>query len=158
MQVDEASRLAIRRATRADLPAIIALLADDILGAQRESVSDPPAPVYLAAFERIESDPLTLLLVAELDGAVVGTAQVHILHNLGRQGSTRAQVEAVRIGAAWRSRGLGRQLMEWIAEYARAHGARLIQLTTDKSRPDAHRFYRALGYEATHEGMKLPLA
>lgn len=149
--------LTVRRAERSDLPAIIALLADDILGAGREIVSDPAAPVYVEAFDRIDSNPRTLLLVAELDGDVVGTAQVHLLQYIGRQGATRAQVEAVRIKSALRGAGLGTQLMRWIFDYVRANGAKIVQLTTDKQRPDAHRFYRSLGFVASHEGMKFTL-
>jgi len=154
---DADTSLTMRRATEADLAAIVALLADDILGATRERAAGSVAPVYVEAFRRVDANPMHLLLVAEDAGRVVGTAQVTILDGLGRQGAVRAQVEAVRIAADRRGQGLGHRMMAWILDYARRRGAAVVQLTTDKRRRDAHRFYRSLGFEATHEGMKLAL-
>jgi GNAT superfamily N-acetyltransferase len=145
----------IRPATRADVGAIVAMLADDPLGAERESPEDL-AP-YLAAFAVIDADPHQVLVVADRDGAVVGTAQLSLLAGLSRRGATRAQIEAVRVSSTERGSGLGTTLIEWAIEEARARGCALVQLTSDKSRVDAHRFYLRLGFEATHEGFKLML-
>lgn len=146
-----------RRAVAADLPAIVALLADDPLGAAREDPREPLDPAYLAAFAAIEADPNMLLAVAELDGEVVGTLQLAFLPGLSLRGAWRGQVEAVRIAAAHRRRGLGRRMMAWAIETCRARGCRLVQLTADKRRRDAHRFYERLGFRASHEGFKLVL-
>jgi GNAT superfamily N-acetyltransferase len=145
----------IRPATRADVGAIVAMLADDPLGAERESPEDL-AP-YLAAFAVIDADPHQVLVVADRDGAVVGTAQLSLLAGLSRRGATRAQIEAVRVSSTERGSGLGTTLIEWAIEEARARGCALVQLTSDKSRVAAHRFYLRLGFEATHEGFKLML-
>ena len=145
----------IRTATREDVPAIVALLADDPLGAKREKPDDL-AP-YLAAFEVIDADPHQLLVVADREGDVVGTAQLTLLAGLSRRGATRAQIEAVRVAASERGSGLGTTLIKWAIDEARDRGCALVQLTSDKSRVDAHRFYLRLGFEATHEGFKLPL-
>ena len=145
----------IRTATREDVPAIVALLADDPLGARRESPDDL-AP-YLAAFEVIDADPHQVLVVADRDGAVVGTAQLTLLAGLSRRGATRAQIEAVRVSSDERGSGLGTTLIEWAIDEARNRGCALVQLTSDKSRMDAHRFYTRLGFQATHEGFKLML-
>ncbi|MCZ7459259.1 GNAT family N-acetyltransferase [Streptomyces sp. WMMC940] len=146
------SDLQIRPASPADVPAIVAMLADDPLGAQRESLDDP-AP-YLAAFERLATDPNQRLMVAERDGLTVGTLQLTIIPGLSRRGATRAIIEAVRIHADERGSGLGTQLIEWAVEESRHHGCRLVQLTSDASRADAHRFYERLGFEASHVGFK----
>ena len=143
----------IRSATREDVPAIVALLADDSLGAQRESPAD--LEPYLAAFDVLDADPHQLLVVADRDGAVVGTAQLSLLAGLSRRGATRAQIEGVRVAATERGTGLGTTLIEWAVNEARARGCTLVQLTSDKSRVDAHRFYERLGFEATHEGFKM---
>ncbi|MBW4721366.1 GNAT family N-acetyltransferase [Saccharothrix obliqua] len=145
----------IRRATEADLPAILALLADDQLGATRESPDDL-AP-YRAAFAAIDADASELLVVAERGGEVVGTLQVSFLPGLSRKGSLRAQVEGVRVARGVRGEGLGETMMRWVLDEARSRGCTLVQLTTDKRRTDAHRFYEKLGFTATHEGYKLPL-
>ena len=147
--------ITIRRATGADLPAVVALLADDVLGAARESPGDPGP--YEAAFAEIDRDPQHLLLVAERAGAVVGTAQLTFLPGLSHRGATRAQIEAVRIGAAARGTGLGGRLIGWCVDRARERGCTMVQLTSDATRHDAHRFYERLGFEPTHLGFKLPL-
>lgn len=145
-----------RRARAEDVAAIVALLADDPLGAARESPDDP-AP-YQAAFAAIDSDPRHLLVVADRDGEVVGTAQLTFLPGLSRRGATRAQIEAVRVGAAARGAGLGGRLITWCVAQARRHGCVMVQLTSDVSRTDAHRFYQALGFQASHVGFKMQLA
>ena len=144
----------LRRAVAADLPAIVALLADDPLGATREGAD--PAP-YEAAFTAVDADPAHLLVVADDDGAAVGTLQLSFLPGLSRGGALRAQVEGVRVAASGRGRGLGEAMLRWCAEEARRRGAVLVQLTTDSRRPDAHRFYERLGFVASHVGMKLEL-
>ncbi|MER7813993.1 GNAT family N-acetyltransferase [Streptomyces sp. NPDC096153] len=146
------SDLQIRPASPSDIPAIVAMLADDPLGAQRESPDDP-AP-YLAAFARLADDPNQHLVVAERDGRTVGTLQLTIIPGLSRRGATRSIIEAVRIHADERGSGLGTQLIEWAVEESRRHDCRLVQLTSDASRTDAHRFYERLGFEASHVGFK----
>lgn len=144
--------LEIRDATSEDVPAIVRLLAADQLGAHREDPTE--LADYLDAFERIEADPNNLLLVVEDEGMVVGTLQLTFIPYLTYRGAWRAQIEAVRVAADRRGSGLGRQLMEWAFEQAEERGCHLIQLTSDKVRDDAHRFYTSLGFEATHEGFK----
>jgi GNAT superfamily N-acetyltransferase len=147
--------LEIRRATEADVPAIVAMLADDPLGAQRESPNDL-AP-YLAAFKRVETDPNQHLVVAVRDGRVIGTQQLTLIPGLAHKGATRALIEAVRIHADERGSGLGSQLIRWAIDTARSLDCSLVQLTSDKTRTDAHRFYERLGFTASHEGFKLTL-
>jgi GNAT superfamily N-acetyltransferase len=144
----------LRRATEADLPAIVALLADDVLGAAREAPGDP---AYAAAFAAIEADPNQMLAVAEEAGRVLGCLQLTFIPGLSRRGMWRGQIEGVRVAAGQRGTGLGRRMFEWAIAQCRARGCGLVQLTTDKARPDAHRFYESLGFVASHEGMKLAL-
>jgi GNAT superfamily N-acetyltransferase len=146
----------IREATRGDVAAIVALLADDDIGAARES-TDPLALEYLRAFDKIDGDPDELLVVACVGGEVVGCLQLTLLHHLSHRGAIRAHIESVRVARSLRGHGVGHVLMEWTLARAREHGARLAQLSTDKSRTDAHRFYESLGFHASHEGMKLTL-
>ena len=147
--------LVIRRAVAADVPSIVALLADDELGATRENPADL-AP-YRRAFEVIDSDRHQTLIVAERAGEVIGTLQLTLVPGLSRLGATRALVEGVRVSSAARGNALGARLMEWAATQAREWGCQLIQLTSDKTRVDAHRFYERLGFTATHEGFKKAL-
>ncbi len=147
----------IRRATRDDVPRIVEMLADDAIGATREAFGDPLPKSYWDAFAAIDADPHQLLMVAELSGAVVGTLQLTIIPYLTHQGSSRALIEAVRISGSQRGAGLGRVMLTWAIEEARRRGCQIVQLTTDKRRPDAHRFYESLGFVASHEGMKLAL-
>ncbi|TDE34277.1 GNAT family N-acetyltransferase [Nonomuraea mesophila] len=147
--------LLFRRARQDDVPAIVAMLADDPLGAQREG--DPGDKRYLAAFERIDADPYDELIVAERDGKVVGTMQLTYLAGLSRLGAERCQIEAVRVAASERGRGLGRKMIQWAVDRARARGCAMVQLTSDKSRTDAHRFYDSLGFTDSHVGYKLRL-
>lgn len=142
----------IREATREDVPAIVRLLAADQLGAHREDPTE--LGDYLDAFGRVDADPNNLLVVADDDGTVVGTLQLTFIPYLTYRGAWRAQVEAVRVAPDRRGSGLGRQLMEWAVEQADERGCHLIQLTSNKVRDDAHRFYASLGFEATHEGFK----
>lgn len=144
--------LQIRRATAEDVPAIVAMLADDPLGARRESPGDP---AYATAFSDIDADPRQLLAVAAVDGSVVGTLQLTFIPGLSRRGATRALIESVRVRSDLRGAGLGGRLTEWAIATARERGAALVQLTTDASRVDAHRFYERLGFVASHVGMKL---
>ncbi|MFF9773044.1 GNAT family N-acetyltransferase [Streptomyces sp. NPDC013978] len=147
--------LEIRPATEDDVPEIVAMLADDPLGAQRESPDDL-AP-YLTALERLRGDPHQHVVVAVRQGRVVGTLQLTIVPGLSRRGSTRAIIEGVRVHADERGSGLGSRLIEWAIESSRAQGCQLVQLTSDATRTEAHRFYERLGFEASHVGFKLPL-
>lgn len=151
------SALLFRRATEADLPDIIALLADDILGKQREVLTSPPDARYTAAFRAIDSNPNQQQVVATLDNAVVGTLQLTFIPGLARTGAWRGQIEGVRVAAKHRSDGVGRQMFHWAIEQCRHKGCHLVQLTTDRERPDAHRFYESLGFTASHLGYKLTL-
>lgn len=146
-----------RRATGADLPAIIALLADDPLGAAREDGGPPLNPLYGEAFAAIARDPNQFLAVVEEAGVVIGCLQLSFIPGLSRRGMWRGQIESVRIANGHRSQGLGRRMFEWAIAACRQRGCGLVQLTTDKSRPDALRFYESLGFRASHEGMKLAL-
>jgi GNAT superfamily N-acetyltransferase len=144
-----------RPATAEDVPAIVAMLADDPLGATRENPDD--MSTYLAAFARIDDDPGELLVVADRAGEVVGTLQLTFLRGLSRQGATRAQIEAVRVRSDVRSEGLGARLFEWAIAESRRRGCHLVQLTSDGSRSGAHRFYEKLGFTGSHVGYKLTL-
>lgn len=148
-------RLKIRRATAEDIPAIVAMLADDPLGARRESPDDL-AP-YQAAFERIASDGGQRLVVAVRDGRTVGTLQLTVIPGLSRRGATRSIIEAVRIHADERGGGLGARLIQWAVDESRREGCVLVQLTSDATRTDAHRFYERFGFEPSHVGFKLTL-
>jgi GNAT superfamily N-acetyltransferase len=155
---DEGARsLRMRRARADDLDAIVRMLADDPLGSRRERYSNPLVPSYRRAFEAIDRDPNQHLAVCCDAERVVGVLQITYLPYLTYQGGWRALIEGVRTAADTRSRGIGRFMFEWAIAEARARGCHVVQLTTDKARPDAQRFYRALGFEATHEGMKLHL-
>ncbi len=147
--------ITFRRASAEDVPAIVAMLADDALGATRESPDD--LSPYRAAFAELDGDPQHVLLVAEGSGEVVGTAQLTFLPGLARKGALRAQIEAVRVHRAARGAGLGSRLIEECVRRARERGCALVQLTSDASRVDAHRFYERLGFQASHTGFKLPL-
>ncbi|MFM9843931.1 MAG: N-acetyltransferase family protein [Dongiaceae bacterium] len=146
-----------RRVRAADPPGIVALLADDAIGRSRESAALPLDGGYAAAFEAIESDVNQLLAVAERDGRVVGCLQLSFIPGLSRRGMLRGQIESVRIASGERGRGLGHQFLEWAIGECRRRGCGMVQLTADKSRKDALRFYKSLGFRALHEGLKLPL-
>ncbi|MFE1921646.1 GNAT family N-acetyltransferase [Streptomyces asoensis] len=147
--------LEIRAAVPDDIPAVVALLADDPLGAQRESPDD--LGPYLAALERLSADPNQRLVVAVREGRVVGTLQLTIVPGLSRRGSTRSIIEGVRVHADERGSGLGTRFMEWAIEESRRENCQLVQLTSDTARTDAHRFYQRLGFVASHVGFKLQL-
>lgn len=153
----QAHAVIFRKAERTDLPAIVAMLADDPLGAQREQFTDPLPASYLQAFDAINTDSNNLLVVAEAGGSVAGTMQLTFLPGLSHQGSWRCQIEGVRVHKEHRSRGLGRSMISWAIEQARERNCRFVQLTSDRSRADALRFYRSLGFSDSHAGMKLRL-
>ena len=147
-----------RRAIASDLPAIVSLLFNDPLGRQREDSRDPPNPRYVAAFDAIQADPNQYLAVAcRAEGEVVGCLQVSFLPGLSRLGQWRGQIEGVRVAESVRGTGIGARFFQWAIDLCRSRGCGLVQLTTDKARPDAHRFYEGLGFVASHEGMKLSL-
>ncbi len=143
-----------RRARAEDVPAIVALLADDALGQAREAPGDP---AYAAAFAAIDRDPNQLLAVAEHDGAVVGTLQLSFLPGLSHRGAWRGEIEAVRVAAPLRGSGVGRLMLGWALAQCHARGCRLVQLTTNAARVDAQRFYEGLGFARSHLGYKLML-
>ena len=149
--------LQFRRAQRADLEAIVAMFADDELGRLREDASLPLNQKYTAAFENIDGDDNQYLLVAEQGGELIGFLQITFIPTLSRLGSTRAQVESVRVASKLRGKGIGTQMMEESIRICRARGCYLIQLTTDIKRQKTRQFYEALGFETTHHGLKLML-
>ena len=154
----DGTQVVLRRARRADLPALVALLAADDLGVTRDGIrGQADRDAYERAFQAIDQDPAQLLLAAEVDGRIVGTLQLSFIPGLSRRGALRAQIESVRVGPALRGRGLGEALFSWSIAEARRRGCALVQLTTDKARTDAHRFYQRLGFVASHEGLKLQL-
>ena len=152
-----AAPIVFRRAGRDDVPAIVRMLADDALGARRESYASPLPESYYLAFEAIDSDANNELVVAAIDGKVVGVLQLTFIPCMTYRGSWRALVEGVRVSSQVRSAGIGRKLFEWAIARARQRACHLLQLTSDKTRPDAIRFYESLGFVASHEGMKLHL-
>jgi GNAT superfamily N-acetyltransferase len=138
------------------VPALVRLLADDPLGAQREAATSPLPDSYYAAFDAIDRDPNNELIVAvTADGQLAGMLQLTFIPYLTYRGGWRALVEGVRVAAPLRSAGVGRRLLQRAIERARERGCHMIQLTSDKARPDAIRFYQSLGFVASHEGMKL---
>lgn len=151
------TEVTFREATRADVPVILALLADDGLGAARELVGEEVDAAYWRAFEQIDADPRNELIVADDGGEVIATCQLTFTPSLSRRGAERMTIEAVRVRADQRGRGVGRAMMVWALQRARERGCRLAQLTTDKRRTDAHKFYVSLGFTPSHDGMKLPL-
>lgn len=147
-----------RDARREDVPTVVHLLAADALGATRETTEGPLPDAYYRAFEAIERDPNNRLVVVEDGGAVIGCLQLTYIPGLTYQGGLRMVVEGVRVAESRRGAGVGRHMLNWAIEEARARGCRLVQLTTNKARTDAKRFYESLGFTASHEGMKLDLA
>jgi ribosomal protein S18 acetylase RimI-like enzyme len=145
----------IRRARRDDVPAIIAMLADDHLGRGRERLEDPLPAAYDAAFARVDRDPNLQLVVAEAEGRVVGCLQLAILPGLSSLGGTRGLLEDVRVASDCRSRGIGELLVQWAVTEARARDCNLVELLTHASRVDAQRFYQRLGFASSHVGMTL---
>jgi ribosomal protein S18 acetylase RimI-like enzyme len=148
------SHVKIRPARRDDVAAIVVMLADDALGRGRERIEDPLPPPYFQAFERVERDPNIQLVVAEGEGGeVVGCLQLCILPGLSSQGASRGLIEDVRVASRCRSRGIGEQLLQWAVAEAREKGCRLVELLTHNTRVDAQRFYKRLGFAASHVGM-----
>ena len=147
--------LEIRAAVAEDVPAIVGMLADDPLGARRESPDD--LTPYLTALERLTADPNQRLVVAVREGRVVGTLQLTIIPGLSRRGATRSVIEGVRVHADERGSGLGTRFITWAIEESRRENCQLVQLTSDATRTDAHRFYERLGFVASHVGFKLQL-
>jgi GNAT superfamily N-acetyltransferase len=150
-------KVSFRPARQADVPVIVQMLVEDELGAQRERFETPLPQAYYSAFEAIQADPNQELIVAELEGEVIGTLQLMYLPSLSYQGGTRAQVESVRVAQGLRGKGIGAEMMKWAIERARQHGCHMMQLTSHKSRTDAHRFYEKLGFTKSHIGMKINL-
>lgn len=149
----------LRRATAGHLAELVALLAGDVLGATREAL-DPAGEelvAYRRAFDRIDADPAHLLVAAVEGTEIVGTLQLSVLPGLSRRGSLRGQIESVHVRGDRRGRGLGAAMIGWAVEEAGRRGCGMVQLTSNKVRTDAHRFYGRLGFEATHEGFKLQL-
>jgi len=146
-----------RQASVDDLPNIVRMLADDFFGRQRERYEDPLPEPYLKAFREIEHDPNNELIVAEIDGEVVGSLQLTFTPSISFQGGKRATVESVRVDENCRGRGIGRQMMHWAIERSKQEGCISLQLTSNAARIDAHRFYESLGFSNTSVGMKLNL-
>ncbi|MFH9466070.1 GNAT family N-acetyltransferase [Streptomyces clavifer] len=149
------SNLEIRPAVLTDIPAVVAMLADDPLGARRESPDD--LSPYEAAFRRLTDDPNQRIVVAVREERVVGTLQLTVVPGLSRRGATRSIIEGVRVHSDERGSGLGTQLIQWAVDESRRQSCRLVQLTSDTTRTDAHRFYERLGFAASHVGFKLTL-
>lgn len=151
------SNLKIKRASYEDLPHIVYLLSNDPLGKQRESYQDPLPKSYLIAFEEINSDKNQYLVVVQDESKIIGTMQLTIITYLTYQGGKRSQVEGVRIDESYRGKGIGKFMIKWAISKSRELGCHLIQLTTDKKRPEALEFYVKLGFIPSHEGLKLHL-
>jgi len=151
------TKIVFRLATIDDLPSIVRMLADDKLGSQREKYEEPLPEPYIKAFEQIDLDANHELIVAELNGEVVGTLQLTFLPSISYQGGVRAQVESVRVDVGQRGNGIGSEMMKWAIDRAKERGAHILQLTSHRSRGDAHRFYERLGFKGSHLGMKLNL-
>jgi GNAT superfamily N-acetyltransferase len=154
-----AARMVIREARRADLAAVVAMIATDAIREVAEDVGrdgEVAAP-YVAAFEEITANPNVLLLVGELDGTIVATCQLTFARHLTYHGGLIAELESVRTVSELRGQGIGTALMDWVVEESRRRGAVRLQLTSNRARVDAHRFYERLGFVASHVGMKLYL-
>ncbi len=149
------SQITIRAARSDDVATIVAMLADDALGRGRERIEDPLPPSYSQAFDRVARDPNLALVVAEAGGQVVGCLQLCILPGLSSQGASRALIEDVRVASHCRNRGIGEQLVQWALAEAQSRGCRLVELLTHETRVDAQRFYKRLGFAASHVGMTL---
>lgn len=149
--------LTFRQATTHDLPAIVRMLADDLLGATREEATEPLNEKYVTAFSEIAASDTNELIVSELDGQVVGTMQLTFIPGISHMGAKRLLIEAVRTHSQHRGQGMGRKMMEYAIERAKEKGCAAVQLTTDNARIDAHRFYESLGFVGSHLGMKLKI-
>ncbi|HEY5238037.1 MAG TPA: GNAT family N-acetyltransferase [Rhizomicrobium sp.] len=151
------SDVTFRHADKNDVPAIVAMLSDDDIGESRESATQESAPVYERAFEDMNACPDNYILLAEIDGQLVGSLQLVFIPGLSRQGAKRAIIEAVRVKSAVRGQSIGTALMKQAIMEAREAGCKLVQLTSDRRRTRAHLFYRRLGFEQSHVGFKLDL-
>lgn len=155
--IDKRDEIVFRQAQKSDLADIVRMLADDKLGAQRESHEDPLPQSYLAAFERICDAPDNMLVIAELGGSRVGMMQLTFIPSISFRGGTRLLIESVRVDGPFRGRGLGEVMFEWAIDQARVRNCVMVQLTTNSARPDALRFYERLGFVSSHVGLKLYL-
>lgn len=147
----------IRTAVAEDLPAIVAMLADDYLGKSRDDASLPLKPAYIDAFAAIQADPYNDIIVGEIDGEVMAMMQFTVIPSISFMGRSRAQIESVRVAAAHRGKGWGKEMFRWAIEEGRRRNCHLAQLSTNASRKDAARFYEDLGFTASHVGMKMVL-
>lgn len=149
--------LKFRLAIANDLIDIVKMLADDTLGATREQFDNQLSDNYFKAFENINKDPNQELTIIEMNGEKVGTFHLTFIQYLTHLGGLRAQIEAVRINSKYRGQGIGSKIFEYIIARAKQKGCNMVQLTSDKKRPEAIKFYETNGFVATHEGMKLKL-
>lgn len=149
------SDFAIRNAVSDDLPFIVGLLAHDTVLDLIDDPAEALGPEYMAAFEAIDSDPNQLLLIAEIDGTAVGTFQLTFTPGIFRRGAWRCTIEAVHVSPEHRNKRIGEKMMSWAVDEARNRGSGMVQLTSNKKRTDAHRFYERLGFSKSHEGFKL---
>lgn len=154
---EEVISLIFSEAEKRELDEIISLLADDVIGSSREQFTKPIKNSYEKAFKHIQQDPNAKLIVVKLDNQIVGVAQINFITYLTYQGGTRAQIEGVRIHKNYRTKGIGKQLFDYLIALAKNHHCHLVQLTTDKSRLGAFKFYQKLGFVNSHEGFKLHL-
>jgi len=146
-----------RAAQKSDLPSIIALIADDGLGRGRDDASVPLDSSYVRAFDAMSRDANQVMLVAERKGELVGYLQITFIPGLSRKGAWRGQIESVRVATRLRGEGIGGRMLEHAIGLCRERGCSLVQLTSDKTRTEAHRFYGRLGFVASHDGFKLTL-
>jgi GNAT superfamily N-acetyltransferase len=147
--------LTYRNATSADLPFMVSLIAEDDVGIQMDDPANPNSTEYEAALAAIDADPNQILYVVEADGAVIGTFQLTFIPGISRKGMWRAVIESVHVSPAHRNKGYGKEMIRWAVDQSRARGCGMVQLTSNKKRVDAHRFYRTLGFDQSHEGFKL---
>ena len=155
--MEKNKKLSYRKAKESDLPQLIKMLADDQLGASREDSSAPPNSAYIKAFKNINSDPNNKLIVVEINNMIIGMLQITYIPYLSHKGAWRCLIEAVRIHKNYRSQGFGSEVFKWAIEQAKNKKCHIVQLTSNKERSSAIRFYKALGFSATHEGFKLVL-
>ena len=153
----DVAAVVFRKARLEDLRAILELLNDGKVSNVLERIEEPMPRLYTDAFAVLDGDPNQRLLVGELDGRIVASLQLTFIPGIAHQGAWRAQVEAVRVAREWRGRGIGEAMMRHAIALARERGCALVQLTTNKARDGAQRFYRRLGFAPSHEGMKLRL-
>ncbi|MEE9328067.1 MAG: GNAT family N-acetyltransferase [Cocleimonas sp.] len=150
-------KLQFRLSTAADLEALVSMLADDVIGTKREDVTTPLNKRYINAFQHINVDPNNELIIAEISDQIVGMLQLTFIPYLTYIGSWRCLIEGVRIHVDYRGQGLGEKMFQWAINRAKERDCQLVQLTSDKQRPDAIRFYERLGFTASHEGFKLKI-